>query len=67
VLAVATSALGGGQRIRRHRRAVWNDDLAEATVTSDRPFPYQVDGEYLGMGEHFELRAVPEAVVLVSP
>jgi diacylglycerol kinase family enzyme len=67
VLAVAGSALGGGQGIRRHRRAVWNDDLAEATVTSDRAFPYQVDGEYLGTAERFELRAVPSAVVLVMP
>ena len=42
-------------------------DLAELTVESDEPFPYQLDGDYLGDTERLEFQHVPEAVRLVFP
>jgi diacylglycerol kinase family enzyme len=42
-------------------------DLAELTVESAEPFPYQVDGDYLGDAERLHFQHVPHAVRLVFP
>lgn len=42
-------------------------DVRALTLTSDHPFPYQVDGDYLGETRRLEFRHVPEAVDLVVP
>jgi diacylglycerol kinase family enzyme len=58
----------------RHRRIDHFDDVHEATVTSislgdggaPRPFPIQVDGDYIGEGTELRLRVVPEALTIVA-
>jgi diacylglycerol kinase family enzyme len=41
--------------------------LTEVHVEGHGPFPYQVDGDYLGETESLTLRWVPEALTLVAP
>jgi diacylglycerol kinase family enzyme len=60
------SALGGSD-IRRHRSLDVRTDLSELLVESDRPFPYQVDGDFLGETTRLELRHTPAAMRLVLP
>jgi diacylglycerol kinase family enzyme len=65
------SALGNGGRLRRSHHVDHRTDLTEFTVASRRPFPYQVDGDYLGQVEElsviYEPRAVRVVVPLVTP
>jgi diacylglycerol kinase family enzyme len=42
-------------------------DLTELLVEHDRPFPYQLDGDYLGETQALRFEHVPEAVRLVRP
>jgi diacylglycerol kinase family enzyme len=42
-------------------------DLGALTIAHDTPFPYQLDGDYLGETRHLEFQHVPEAVRLVRP
>ncbi len=60
------SALAGSD-IRRHKALDVRSDLDHLLVESDRPFPFQVDGDYLGEIERLELRHVPAALRLVLP
>ena len=57
-----------------HRQIVHFDDVHEATVTSIskdkdgalRPFPLQVDGDYIGDRTHVSLRIEPGALTIVA-
>jgi diacylglycerol kinase family enzyme len=42
-------------------------DLSCVVIESERPFPYQVDGDYLGETDRLELTHEPDAVNLVRP
>ena len=46
--------------------AEWTD-LEHLVVDSDRPFPYQLDGDYLGETTRLEFAHVPDAVRLAFP
>jgi diacylglycerol kinase family enzyme len=58
----------------RHRQVVHFEDVATATVTSisetkegdTRPFPVQVDGDYIGERTELELAAEPGALTIVA-
>jgi diacylglycerol kinase family enzyme len=69
IVAVVISALRSGpRRPETHRRRVVHvSDRDEITVTGYGPFPYQVDGDYLGDAESLQLRFVPDALTLVVP
>jgi diacylglycerol kinase family enzyme len=56
---------GGGVRPSEHL-AEWTD-LDELVAWHDEPFPYQVDGDYLGETSRLEFTHVPDAVQLVFP
>ena len=48
--------------------APWLDirsDIEQLTVTNDRPFPFQVDGDYLGETKSLDFQHVPNAMRLV--
>ena len=52
------------------RRLPWMDvrtDVDAIVAESDRPFPYQVDGDHLGDTLRLELRHRPAALRLVRP
>jgi diacylglycerol kinase family enzyme len=58
----------------RHRRIEHFEDIAEAVITSisddgdgqPRPFPVQVDGDFIGEKARIELRAEPGALTIVA-
>jgi diacylglycerol kinase family enzyme len=66
-MGIIASALGTGRHLRTSK---WTDhrvDLDRITVEGYGPFPYQVDGDYLGETEHLEIRHEPEILNLVLP
>jgi diacylglycerol kinase family enzyme len=67
MLTVVASALGSGRRARGHRTSDYRIDLEGLEVTGHGPFPYQVDGDYLGEADHLVLRHEPAALRLVTP
>ena len=58
----------------RHRQIEHFEDLTAATVTSisetkdgvTRPFPVQVDGDYIGERTRLELGVAPSALTIVA-
>ena len=58
----------------RHKQVVHFDDVTHAVVEtaslakdgSVRPFPLQVDGDYIGERERIELRVAPSALTIVA-
>ena len=67
MLSVVASALGVGRPISRHRRVTYRTHVTDAVVTGHGPFPYQVDGDFLGETELLNLRHEPDALNLVVP
>jgi diacylglycerol kinase family enzyme len=66
--------LSGKRSAAGHKQVVHFDDVTAATVTSIsteeddslRPFPLQVDGDYIGDRTRIELSAVPGALTIVA-
>ncbi len=58
----------------RHRQIEHFDDVSEATIASlsktrdgvVRPFPVQVDGDYIGEKTELQLRAAPKALTIIA-
>ena len=67
ILGLGMGALGTGRRIRQHRAVDHRQDLAGFTVEGYGPFPYQVDGDYLGEVTSLRFGHQPEALALVIP
>ena len=66
-MGIIGSVLGSGVRARRHRKVAYRHDLSCLRVEGYGPFPYQVDGDYLGEVESLELRHEPDVLRLVIP
>jgi diacylglycerol kinase family enzyme len=67
-LAAAGSAMARGKRIATNDAVVQRADLMGLTVTAlHGPFPWQVDGDYLGEVERLEISYIPDALTLVMP
>lgn len=60
------SALGGGGVTTSDDLVEWRD-VDHLEVSHDEPFPYQLDGDYLGNVKRLEFDHVPDAVQLVFP
>jgi len=56
---------GGGVKPSKHLDL--RSDLRRLTITSSEPFPYQLDGDYLGETPRLEFEHRPNAVSLVRP
>ena len=68
LLPAALSAMARGRHLERRRDVVQLADLDGLTlVARDAPFPWQVDGDYLGDVEHLEIRYEPDCLTLVTP
>ncbi len=66
LLGALASALGSGKRLRYGRTSSYVTDRHEVTVTGYGPFPYQVDGDYLGEASELRFAWVPKAMRLVT-
>ncbi len=64
---VIASVLGTGRRARTHRMVDYRTDLTGLRVVGNGPFPYQVDGDFLGETTELDIRHEPEALRLVRP
>ena len=54
--------------IARHPKIAQRDRPRRAlTVTGHGPFPWQVDGDYLGEIERLDIRWEPDVLTLVMP
>ena len=68
ILAAVAAALGVGGDLRRQPpTSTCAPTLTGLVVEGHGPFPYQVDGDYLGETEQLEFRHEPEALALVLP
>jgi diacylglycerol kinase family enzyme len=68
LLRSVAEALGGSPAgALAHRQVVRADGLAAIDVTGFGPFPYQVDGDYLGDVESLALRHEPDCLDLFLP
>jgi diacylglycerol kinase family enzyme len=67
LLAAAASSFGIGRDLHRQRHLDVRSDLAGLRACGRGPFPYQVDGDYLGETESLELTHVPDVLRLVLP
>jgi len=67
ILSIAARAFLSPKALHRQRDVVHRDGVDAATITSDEPFPYQVDGDYLGDVRRLDIAYVPDALTLVEP
>ncbi|MGH9266139.1 MAG: diacylglycerol/lipid kinase family protein, partial [Acidimicrobiales bacterium] len=67
LLTVFGSALGKGEILRRSPRVDYHTDLPSVTVRGHRPFPHQVDGDYLGQAEELRVSHGETSVRLIVP
>ncbi|WP_208027160.1 diacylglycerol/lipid kinase family protein [Rhabdothermincola sediminis] len=67
LLGLAASALATGEHLRRSHHTDYRTDLAEVRVTGHGPFPYQVDGDYLGETTELRFTHCPGVLDLVVP
>ncbi len=67
ILSIVARAFLSPRLLHRQRHVVQRDGVGAATITSDEPFPYQVDGDYLGDVRRLDVAYVPDALTLVVP
>ena len=66
-LALVASAVGSGRHLRSSRHAVLAHDLDLIEIVGHGPFPFQVDGDFLGQTEALRFEHRPDALRLVVP
>jgi diacylglycerol kinase family enzyme len=67
LLGGAGAAFGIGRELRRRKQLDVRTDLGGLSAEGYGPFPYQVDGDYLGETERLEFRHAPDVLNLVFP
>jgi diacylglycerol kinase family enzyme len=67
LLSLVASALGSGRHLRTSRHVDHRIDVDAAEIEGYGPFPYQVDGDYLGEVDRLQVRHEPEVMDLVVP
>ncbi len=67
LLAAAGAAFAGGGRLGRLAHVDYRFDLSTLTVRGHGPFPYQVDGDFLGETDELSFEHRPGALRLVLP
>ena len=67
LLTLFGSALGGGEILRRSRDVDYRTDLTSLTVRGHKPFPHQVDGDYLGEATELHVTHGEANIRLVVP
>ena len=66
-LALVGSGIGSGRHLRSSRHALVAHDLDRIDIDGHGPFPYQVDGDFLGHAETMAFEHRRDALRLVVP
>lgn len=66
-LPIIASGLTAPERMRQNRNVDFRTDLGGFELSSDRRFPYQVDGDFLGDVRSLRFRHEPEVLRLAMP
>jgi len=67
LLTLFGSALGRGEILRRNKNVDYHTDLTGLVVRGHKPFPHQVDGDYLGRAEELHISHGKASIRLVVP
>jgi diacylglycerol kinase family enzyme len=67
LLTVFGSALGNGEILRRSKNVDYRTDLTSLTIRGHKPFPHQVDGDYLGQAEELQVSHGEASIRLIVP
>ena len=67
LIPATASALGRAQLIQHHPRIELRSDVTRLTIAGDQQFPWQVDGDYLGLVSHLDVHYEPDALTIVLP
>jgi diacylglycerol kinase family enzyme len=63
----AWSAVADGRWLDRTPAVAQFGEVDRVALTASKPFPWQVDGDYLGSVERLDVDYVPEALTLIVP
>ncbi len=67
LLTLFGSALGKGEVLRRNEHVDYRTDLTSLTIRGHKPFPHQVDGDYLGEAEELRISHGQASIRLIVP
>jgi diacylglycerol kinase family enzyme len=67
VVRAATSAVGRITYLSTSPEIVQRTDVTTVEVAADAPFPWQVDGDYLGEVDRLAIAYVPDSLSLIVP
>jgi diacylglycerol kinase family enzyme len=67
IARLAAGALRASDGLRSSKHVDYRTDLSSFSLTGHRPFPYQVDGDYLGEVTSLSFRHEPDILRLVVP
>lgn len=67
LVGATASALSTGRHLRRARSLDRKIHVDSVTLVGHRPFPYQLDGDYIGLVDKLELRYEPDCIDLILP
>ena len=67
IARLAAGALRSGGGLQTNRAVDYRTDVTEFWLDGHRPFPYQVDGDYLGEVTSLHFRHEPDALRLLVP
>jgi diacylglycerol kinase family enzyme len=67
ILSLAATALLSPEMFQRHPNVEHRSGLRALTFRDAEPFPYQVDGEYLGEVERLDFAYEPDVLTIVTP
>jgi diacylglycerol kinase family enzyme len=67
LLTLFGSAIGQGKILRRNKNVDYRTDLASVTFRGHKPFPHQVDGDYLGEATTLKVTHGEASIRLIVP
>ena len=67
LLTLFGSALGKGEILRRSKSVDYHTDLSSLVIRGHKPFPHQVDGDYLGEAEELRVTHGEASIRLLVP
>jgi diacylglycerol kinase family enzyme len=67
MLSLAAAAMLSPEMLHRHPNVEHRDGVTSAVITGTDPYPYQVDGDYLGEVNRLEFGYEPDVLTLVVP